>query len=66
MEEPLVYTVKGNVPAESLKLETHWTVNEHEIVCDVHYYLEGVLVRNDLYIKKLTGEQMESAPGSFT
>lgn len=50
MTEPLIYTIKGNVPAASLRLEPIWEDTPDYAKVNVRYFDGDELVRNDVYV----------------
>lgn len=54
MIEPLTYVVKNgaptHVPAKSLTLVPKWDIQDGYIKVNVEYFLEGEMVRNDVYV----------------
>jgi hypothetical protein len=47
LEIPLIYTSKGNIPVDSLKYETKWTVTSEYIMFNEAWYLEDELVKSN-------------------
>ena len=54
MDEPLIYTSKGNLPIASLEERVIWTDDENDVTCSVEYSLDGECVRRqcNVYVKK--------------
>jgi hypothetical protein len=49
--EPLIYTIKGNVPIASLKLETQWDINDDYIKLIERYRdSKGQVVRESAHV----------------
>lgn len=55
MIEPLIYTVKGNLPISSLEQKVVWTVSEQEIICASELWDGDECVRREVHIYKQTG-----------
>ncbi|HET8687728.1 MAG TPA: hypothetical protein VFM18_13840 [Methanosarcina sp.] len=58
--EPLIYTIKGNLPQAELTYKTEWDVNDAYIkFTERHYDSTGELVRESCHVydkKGLSGE----------
>lgn len=54
MNEPLIYTAKGNLPISSLQYETEWIDSEGSITFVERYLLSGEVVKESahVYMKK--------------
>lgn len=50
MSEPLIYTTKGNVPCNSLRLVPVWEDTPDYAKVNVQYFDGDELVRNDVYV----------------
>lgn len=52
---PLVYTTKGNLPADSLMYSTKWVVDPEYIKFVEIYTLDGEVVRESAHVLTRTG-----------
>lgn len=61
MDEPLIYTSKGNVPVSSLQYRYQWTDTETDISFVEEYLLAGEVVKRNAhcYIKKGVAAEIE-------
>ena len=50
MEEPLIYTSKGNIPIKDLEYKYWWIVNENEISFHEQYSLNGEIVKEGAHV----------------
>lgn len=56
VEEPLIHTIRGNLPVSSLKHEFEWRVSYEMIVFIEKYTAEdGVVVRQDAHLYDKVG-----------
>jgi len=61
-EEPLVHTIRGNLPVASLKFEVKWAIEATHIAITETYTAEdGVVVRQDAHVCALAGSVSESS-----
>jgi hypothetical protein len=65
LDEPLIYTSKGNLLISSLTQRDVWTVNEDEIILASESWLAGECVRRQVHIKKLQGASALVEAGVF-
>ena len=48
--KPLMWTIRGNVPVDSLKYEHRWTETDDETVFEeLWYFSDGTLARNNCH-----------------
>jgi len=54
MDEPLIYTTKGNIPVASLQYRHQWLNTENDITFTEEYLLDGEVVKRNshCYLKK--------------
>lgn len=55
MNEPLIYTTKGNLPIAALDQRVVWTDNEQETICASELWDGDECVRREVHIYKRTG-----------
>jgi hypothetical protein len=56
MDEPLIYTSKGNVPVDSLSYEKDWQITDDFIVfTEVWRDDAGAIVKNNVHMYALKG-----------
>lgn len=55
MDEPLIYTIKGNLPVKDLEYSTAWNEDDHAIQFYEEWKLNGEIVRNNVHIKLKQG-----------
>ena len=66
MDEPLIYTSRGNLPVSSLRLETAWDINDAYIKFVERYRDEaGEVVRESAHVYSKMGMIGEGAAGAF-
>lgn len=65
MSEPLIYTIKGNLPIASLAYSTHWDVQERYIKFTETYKLGDEVVRQSAHVYDKHGIKASAAVGSF-
>lgn len=65
MNEPLIWTTKGNLPISNLRQETEWRVSEKVIVFIERYYLGDELVKESSHVKLLDGAEMNAGVGKI-
>ena len=50
MDEPLIYTSKGNLPISTLQYETEWDVSDTYIKFVERYRLNGEIVKEGAHV----------------
>jgi len=63
-EKPLIWTIKGNLPTESLTYETSWELREDYIKFSERYLLDGEIVKESAHVyskKGVTGETVATS-----
>lgn len=55
VEEPLIYTIKGNLPVRLLVLDTHWERTATYVKFVERYLLDGEVVKESAHILALEG-----------
>lgn len=55
MDEPLIFTSKGNLPVASLEYKHEWQENENEITLVEEYWLGDELVKRNVHCKLKRG-----------
>jgi hypothetical protein len=55
LQEPMIYTSKGNLPLASLETKAVWTDNADETICASELWLGDECVRREVHIYKRTG-----------
>jgi hypothetical protein len=50
VDEPLIFTSKGNLPIASLTYETEWEVNDNFIKFVERYRLDGEVVKEGAHV----------------
>lgn len=55
MDEPLIYTSKGNLPVASLRLETAWQDTPEYVTFRETYYLGDEVVKQSVHVLKRHG-----------
>ena len=61
MTEPLIHTIRGNLPVASLKFAVSWRVEPDFIAMTETYTADdGVIVRQDAHVCALKGAAVES------
>lgn len=66
MDEPLIFTSKGNVPIASLKYEYVWEVNEDYIKFVERYFdSDGEVVKESAHVCGLKGVVALGESGQF-
>ena len=63
INQPIVWTTKGNVQANRLTTEPVWTDNDDITQVVFVYRLEGEVVREDKYIKIKKGMSFDGVQG---
>lgn len=58
MDQPLIYTTKGNVPVSDLEHSVEWQVSPEQIIFVESYRLDGEVVKQSSHIKVLIGVAM--------
>jgi len=54
-EKPLIWTIKGNLPTESLTYETSWELREDYIKFSERYLLDGEIVKESAHVYSKKG-----------
>jgi hypothetical protein len=58
---PLIHTINGNVPVESLSYETKWEISDKMIhFTEIYRDALGVIVRQDAHVCALRGPELFS------
>ena len=65
MDEPLIYTLKGNLPVGSLEYETRWENAPEYIKLVETYKLDGEIVRESAHVYAKRGMAFEAQPLTF-
>lgn len=65
MTEPLIYTIKGNLPIASLQYSTRWEDNENYAKFTETYTLDGEVVRESAHVYDKKGVALTATAGSF-
>jgi hypothetical protein len=55
MNEPLIWTTKGNLPVASLHYEVSWNILKDQVQFHERYFQGDELVRENSHIKLLEG-----------
>lgn len=55
MDEPLIYTIKGNLPIDSLEYSTDWEVTDDYTRFKEIYKLNGEVVRESSHVRMNKG-----------
>lgn len=50
MDEPLIYTARGNLPVSSLTYQTAWDVQEDYVKFCERYLLDGEVVKESAHV----------------
>ena len=50
MMEPLIYTIKGNLPIKDLEYRHWWVVNDNEISFHEQYLFNGEIVKEGAHV----------------
>lgn len=58
MNEPLIWTTKGNLPVASLRYEVSWHMLKDQVQFNERYFQGDELVRENSHIKLLDGVAM--------
>jgi len=58
MNEPLIWTTKGNLPVASLRYEVSWNMLKDQVQFNERYFQGDELVRENSHIKLLEGVAM--------
>lgn len=65
MNEPLIYTTRGNLPTNSLVYAVRWEDTDDYIKLVETYSLDGEVVRESAHVYAKRGLLTESVTGSF-
>ncbi len=60
MSEPLIYTIKGNLPIASLQYATRWERTDDYVKLVETYRLDGEVVRESAHV--LTSKALDMTP----
>jgi len=58
MNEPLMYTSRGNLPVSTLEEKVAWTDNPDETICAHEHWLDGECVKRSVHVFKRTGNEV--------
>lgn len=62
-DEPLIYTIRGNLPIASLQYSTHWEDAPEYVKLTERYMLDGKVVRESAHILSKRGMFSEAEAG---
>ena len=65
MNEPLIYTSKGNLPIDDLRYETEWTVNDDYIKFVERHYLGDEVVKESAHVYDRKGVSLQLTAASL-
>jgi len=65
LQEPLIWTSRGNLPVSSLKREEGWIDNEKETTFFEQYILDGEIVRRSVHVFLKKGLDLGIKGGAF-
>ena len=65
MDEPLIYTTKGNVPLASLQYSNTWENRPDAVVFSETYTLDGEVVKRSVHAYSKRGLAAEADAGSI-
>jgi len=65
MDEPLIYTTKGNVPVSSLTYQNEWMVNDDFIKFTERHLLDGEVVKESAHVYDRKGVLATGEAQSF-
>jgi hypothetical protein len=65
MQEPLIFTSKGNLPVASLKYEYAWFEDDDTIKFVERYLLNGEVVKESAHVKVKKGPTLQIQGGAF-
>ena len=64
-DAPLIYTSRGNLPADSLQYRHHWTDNATETTLVEEHWLDGEIVKRSVHTMLKHGTVMCPVLASF-
>jgi hypothetical protein len=65
-DEPLIYTIRGNLPVASLAFEVKWRVEPDFVsMTEIYTAEDGVIVRQDSHVCALKGATLQSTPAEL-
>lgn len=59
-EEPLIWTIKGNIPIAFLEYKTEWIDNEDYMLFSESYLLDGETVKSSSHVYNKKGLDMNA------
>lgn len=65
MEEPLIYTSKGNLPVASLRYEHRWEATDTYIKFVERYFLQEEVVKESAHVMVKQGAIAQAKQGEF-
>jgi hypothetical protein len=65
MDEPLIYTSKGNLPERSLEYSKEWEFDNDSIKFSETYKLNGEVVKQSAHVFVLRGHDLGTLQGKF-
>lgn len=65
MDEPLIYTNKGNLPEKDLEYSKEWVFENDSIKFSETYKLNGEVVKQSAHVFVLRGHELGSLQGAF-
>lgn len=65
MDEPLIYTIKGNLPIKDLEYSKNWEFIGDAIKFTETYKLDGEVVKESVHGFLLQGHQLGTLQGTF-
>lgn len=65
MDEPLIYTSKGNLPVSSLQYDHRWEDTETYTKFVERYLLDGEVVKESAHVMAKRGAMAQAKQGEF-
>ena len=65
MNEPLIFTAKGNLPVADLQEKVVWTDTPEQTTLAVEHWLGGECVKRAVHIYKRSGLNLSAIAGGF-
>jgi len=65
LDEPLIYTSKGNLPIKDLEYRYWWEEDDNEIAFHETYSLNGEIVKESAHRKLKKGPALQIQGGNF-
>lgn len=65
MDEPLIYTTKGNLPEKDLEYSKSWEFLDDTIKFSETYKLNGEIVKQSAHVFVLRGHELGALQGVF-